>query len=153
MVIIKPMVNTFNKLKSDFSKFVKAEGTDIRLKYYAGSVSTAGWDDQQAFVQSGVDVWTSGVCLPILSMKGSNDAILVEQGKIKTSDKRFYVQGAISMDAPAQGAIKIGLGSPTTVEHSLIPDGVQAWPPLTNDIVYYRAFGRELSTGSFIGEY
>ena len=147
------MANTLSKLKSDFTKFVKAEGTDLRLKYYTGSVANTDWDDAQVFVQSGADIWTSGVCLPILNVQGSHDAVLVEQGKIKTSDKRFYIQGEISMDAPAQGAIKIGLGSPILAEHSLIPDGVQAWPPLTGDIVYYKVFGRELSTGSFIGEY
>ena len=142
-----------SKLKEDFDKFVKSNGTDVRLKYYAGSISTSEWDDAQGFVQSGVDIWTSGVCLPVLNLQGSNEAVLIEQGKIKTSDKRFYLQGDISMNAPSQGAIKIGLGSPVIEEHSVIPAGIEKWPPIGKDYVYNKVFGRVLSTGSFIGEY
>ena len=147
------MGTVLDKLKSDFTKFVNAEGTTLRLKYYAGSVSTAEWDDAQAFTQSGADVWTSGVCLPILNIQGSSEAVLVEQGKIKTEDKRFYIQGEVSLNAPSQGSIKIGLGSPIINEHSMIPDGVENWPPISGECVYKKLYGRILGTGSFSGEY
>lgn len=93
------------------------------------------------------------MCLPIMKLEGSNETVLVEQGKILSSDKRFYINGDVSLLAPSQGAIKIGLGSPVYEEHSLIPDGVQKWPPLGDVIVYQKVYGRVLPTGSFIGEY
>lgn len=124
----------------------------VRFKYYAGSVVASDWDDAQAFTQSGVDMWYSGLALPVKNKWGSDEAVLMQQGKLTTSDKIIYVQGDANVTAPSGGAIKVGVGSPTTTEHFLINDGVQAWPP-TGETTYFKMWGRELPLGSFIGEF
>lgn len=88
--------------------------------------------------KSGAANWISGLTLPIKSVEGSKEAVLLEQGKIKTSDKRVYIKGNVVTATPSPGALKVGVGSPTPVEHFIIPDGEEAWPPSTdsNEIVY-----------------
>jgi len=123
----------------------------VRLRFYTGSVSNSEWDDVQVLTQSGSDIYTSGLILPVRGLRGSNEAVLLEQGKIQTDDKRFYIKGNVSMAVPTDGAIKIGAGSPVVEEHFLLPDGIEAWPP-TGTIVYKKVFGRRLPLGSLTGE-
>ena len=123
----------------------------IRLKYYIGSVSNTDFDDAQIFTQSGTDVWTSGLVMPIKGIEGSHEAVLLQQGKIKTNDKQIFVAGDENLTSPAGGAIKIGVGSPVVNEHSIIPDGIIAYPD-TGEMVYKKIYCRTLSAGSFIGE-
>ena len=128
-------------------KGIIAEGQQIRLRHYTGSVSVTEWDDAQTLTKSGNDVWTSGLMFPVKSTFGSQEAILLEQGKIKTSDKKMFIAG----DIETTDTMKIGIGNPVATEYSLIPEGVLAYPP-EGTIVYKKMFLRNLPAGSLYGE-
>lgn len=134
-------------LQNDFKNHILPNGIPVRIKHYTGSVSATDFDDAQVLSQSGTDVWTTGLVLPITSARGSFEALLLEQGKIKTGDKRIYIAG----DVVTSTLMKIGVGSPVNDENSLIPDGITFYPPV-GDIVYKKIFARVLASGSLSGE-
>ena len=126
-------------------------GQLVRLKYYnVGYGAGSYYDDDIILTQSGVDLWTSGVILPITTQQGSSESILVEQGKLLTNDTKLYIEGSI----PTSGTIKIGLGSYANMsgcEYSLLGDGINQWN--VNDIsILKKLYIRRLTNGSFIGE-
>jgi hypothetical protein len=131
----------------DDAKSIISYGQQIRIRHYTGSVSNTGWDDNQTFVKSGTDVWTSGLLFPLNSQQSSNDAVLIERGFLKTSDKSCFVAG----DTATTNVMKIGIGSPVSEEYSVIPKGVIAYPP-NGEIVYKKLFLRYINLGSLTGE-
>jgi len=137
----------YSQLQADAIKTINSYGTTTRIKYYTGSVSNADFDDAQVLSQSGSSVWTSGLMFPVKSVQGSFDAVLLEQGKIKTSDKKLFIAGNVATSE----TMKIGVGSPVSKEHSIIPDGIISYPPVGN-VVYKKIYMRELKTGSLAGE-
>ena len=81
----------------------------------------------------------------------SQDALLLQQGKIKTSDKKIYIAGNIE----TTNTMKISIGSPigaTTESYSIIPEGVICYPSDTSNISYKTLYCRFLATGSLSGE-
>ena len=123
-------------------------GNQMRIRYYTGSVNTTDFDDAQKLTTSGTDIYTSGLIFPISNKYGSQDSILLEQGKIENKDKKIFIRG----DVETTNLMKRGLGSPSTEQYSIIPDGILAYPPF-GDIVYKKLYVRFLPTGSLIGEY
>lgn len=136
-------------LIEDFNQVLKY-GEQIRIKYY-NQFSVGEYDDDIKLVQSGNDVWTSGLLQPLDSRQGSNDSILLEQGKILLDDRKAYVVGTITTSGLSQ--IKIGTnGSPTTREYQVLNDGqVISWE-VNGSPVYKKLYIRYLNNGSFIGE-
>jgi len=122
-------------------------GDQCRFRHFTGSVANTGFDDDQVLSKSGNDIYTSGVNLPINTKEGSADAILLEQGKIKQTDMKLYVEGTIETSP----IMKIGLGSPVGEEYSLIPNGVSSLPPYGTP-AYKKLFLRYLPSGSLSGE-
>jgi len=123
-------------------------GKLVRIKYYStGYGAGSYYDDDVTFTQSGDDLWCSGVILPITSEQGSNDATLLEQGKILTNDTKLYITGTVS----TSGTIKIGLGSPIENEYSLLSEGVNKWEVNDTNILK-KLYIRRLTNGSFVGE-
>ncbi len=126
-------------------------GQLLRIKYYnVGYGAGSYYDDDVTLTQSGSDYWTSGVILPINGTRGSNDAILLEQGKVTTNDTKLYIDGSIN----TSGVIKIGLGSYTNMsgcEYSLLAEGVTEWD--VNQVsILKKLYLRLLTNGSLIGE-
>jgi len=123
----------------------------IRIKYYNTSFGAGSYyDDDVTLTQSGSNLWISGVILPITNKFGSNDAVLLEQGKILTNDTKLYIQGSMN----TSGTLKIGLGSYTNMsgcEYSIIPEGITTWSVNGSPIVK-KLYVRYLPTGSLIGE-
>jgi len=138
----------FDSLRTDFTNNVKSYGTSILIQHYTGSVSNTEWDDAQALTGSGTDVWVSGMYFPIKATRGSTDAILLEQGKITQADKSLFLPG----DTETTPIMKIGIGSPVTHQHSVIPEGIITHP-MEEHAVYKKMYIRTLETGSLIGEY
>lgn len=126
-------------------------GQQLRIKYYNVSYGGAGsyYDDNITLTQSGADFWSSGIVLPINSSRGSNDAVLVEQGLLLTNDTKLYIQGSID----TSGIIKIGLGSATTMvnEYSILDDGIIKYSVNQVDVLK-KIYLRRLTNGSLIGE-
>ena len=137
----------YDQMQGEMDRILAETGQPMRIRHYTGSVATTDYDDAQVLTQSGTAVWTSGTILAIKDVEGSEEAVLIQQGKIKTTDKKIYVKGNIETTS----TMKIGVGSPPSVEHSIIPDGVKAQPP-TGTVVYKKMFVRELPSGSLAGE-
>jgi len=123
-------------------------GQQLRFKYF--NVINVGeyYDDDIKLVQSGTDLWTSGVILPINGERGSNDAVLLEQGKILTNDTKLYIAGTIN----TSGTLRVGLGSPIDGEYSLLSQGVTKWN-VNQTAILKKLYVRKLLTGSLTGEY
>lgn len=134
-------------LRNQFMNALNENSDKLRFKYFTGSVSPDSYNDEQKLTQSGSDLWTSGCIQPIKTVQGSNDAVLLEQGKIKTTDKKVFIPGTII----TTGIIKIGVGSPIQNENSIVPDGDIPWN-VNGSIVYKILYMRELPTGSLSGE-
>jgi hypothetical protein len=126
-------------------------GQKVRIKYYNSSLNSGSYyDDDVILTQSGIDLWISGIVLPITQTRGSNDAVLIEQGKLLSNDSKLYIEGAIN----TSGAIKIGLGSYTNMsgcEYNVIGEGITKWS-VNNISVLKKIYLRRLSNGSLIGE-
>ena len=123
-------------------------GVPVRIKLYTASGASAGYDSEVTIPQSGASAWTSGLPFPIGGLKGSDEAVMIQQGRLLASDKKIYFSGTVGLSGEA---VKVGLGSPTPVEHYIIPDGVQTYQ-VNNENVYKMAYIRLLTNGSFQGE-
>jgi len=134
---------------SQFLENLNLNCDKIRLRYYTGSISSTAYDDEQVLTLSGT-AWTSGCVQPILNTYGSNDAILLEQGKISTNDKKVYIPGNVVTGGTGL-SVKIGIGSPPSEEHSIVSNGVTAWR-IGDDAIYKKLYLRELQNGSLFGE-
>lgn len=123
-------------------------GVPCRIRVYTATIGAGSYDDQVAITQSGTDVWTQ--CLPFSSRPkwGSTDAVLMEQGKLLTSDKTVYFKSATNFSGTF---VKVGIGSPTPVEHSILDTGIQGGD-IQGHSVYHKAWLRILQGGSFHGE-
>ena len=136
-----------SELKSDVNDVI-SQGELIRIKHYTGSASTSDYDDVKSFTQSGIDVWTSGVVLPVSSSSSSsNEAILLQQGKIFQNDSKIFIKG----DVETTETMKIGLGSPVTQEYGIIPVGIIAIPSY-GEPAFKKMYVRYLTNGSLTGE-
>jgi len=133
-----------NELQNTIQDVINTNGTSARFRYYSMTDTGSYYDDSYAYVQSGTDVWVSGLQQPIKGREGSSEARLIEQGKLTTNDSRLYVLGTV---VTSGAAIKVGLGSPNTQQFSLLAEGIESWP-IGSEIVYKKMFIRELPTGS-----
>ena len=141
MTIVQDFQSAVQEITTSFAK-------PVRIKYYStGYGAGSYYDDDVSLTQSGNDFWTSGTILPVKNTPGSNDAILLEQGKILDNDTKLYIAGSIS----TSGILKIGLGSPPANEYSLLAEGITNWSVSNVDIIK-KLYIRRLTTGSFIGE-
>jgi len=139
---------TASGLRKDMDSIIR-NGDQIRLKFYAGSVSATDFDDAQVLVASGTDIWTSGLIFPIKGVTSSEEAVLLAQGKITHKDKVLYINGNQNISGDA---MKIGIGSPNIQQYSIVPDGITDYRLGGNESVYKKMFIRALPNGSFIGE-
>ena len=134
------------KLISALNRTMELAGTQVRIRYY-NAVYDETYDEAQMVIQTGSDVWISGVVLPVNSREGSNDSNLLAQGKLVDSDKKLYVNGSISFTGSTQ-MVDVQLGSPTGNIYTVIPDGGIQWEA-EGLPVYKQQFIRRL-TGSLV---
>ena len=140
------MVITAAELRKDVNQILK-NGEVVRFQYFTVSGAAANYDDDATRTKSGIDVFTSGLVQPIRGAEGSNEANLIQQGRLKTDDLRLYIAG----DIDTSGTFIVGLGSPTFQNYSKAEDGVESWT-LGGGGVYKKVFIRFLPNGSLIGE-
>ncbi len=140
-----------NELQADINQILNY-GEQIRFKYYNLSFGAGSYyDDDTTLTQSGSDLWTSGLILPIDSRMGAYDALLLQQGKLSVDDKKIYVLGTIQTSG--LGPVKVGIGSPTlSREYQILEDGHNIQWSLNGSPVYKKIYVRFLTTGSFVGD-
>ena len=73
-----------------FNYVNKLAGNVLRFRYFTETIGSV-YDDDRTFTSSGNDFYTSGVIQKIDSTKGSEDQILLEQGRIRYNDVKMYV--------------------------------------------------------------
>jgi len=133
-----------DKLISALNRTLDIAGTKIKIQYYTQTVGSV-WDDEITYAQSGTDYWVSGIVFPVRGIKGSTEAVLLEQGKLINSDKRVYVQGDVQFNGSLFDTI-VQIGSPNGDLFSTITDGAEMWE--TNGTpVYKKQYVRRM-TGS-----
>lgn len=134
-------------LETGFLKAIQLTGRPIRIQYFTQTTGSV-YDDSGTLVQSGTDLWISGAIFPLKNREGSEDAVLLEQGKLQDKDKKLYVNGSIDF-AGIDQTCKVQLGSPTGEVYSTIPLGGKA-PEISGDKIYKKQYIRFLgTTGSF----
>lgn len=106
----------------------------------SGTVPVSGlYDDELLQIVTG-SVLTSGLVFPLRSKQGSSEALLLEQGKLKTTDKVLYI-GSAQFDS---SGLLIGLGNSF---YSIIPDGIQTYE-VNGSVIYNKLFLRLAINGS-----
>jgi len=139
-------MGTNAKLVAALNRTLELAGTQLRIRYYS-PVYDDVYDEATDLQQSGNDLWSSGVVFPVRGQEGSNESILMSQGKLTDSDKKLFVNGSLTFNSSTL-LVDIQLGSPTGNLYTTIPDGgimyeTEATP------VYKKLFIRKL-TGSLI---
>jgi hypothetical protein len=137
-----------NRLNAGFNKLLNLGGNQISIQYFS-VYNTGVYDDDVTITQSGNTLWTSGLVFPVNAQ--SDDAVLMEQGKIGLNDNKIYVNGSLILISNTNNMqVKIGIGSPNTDTYSLIMPGTDAYSN-ENTPVYKCMYVRRL-TGSLVGE-
>ena len=125
-------------------------GEQVCFKYYT-QTHIGEYDDDVKLTQSGTDFWCSGLVMPIDNRNGSNDSLLMTQGKVLLDDKKVYVAGDVQTSG--LGPIKIGMnGSPSTQQYQIVEDGQNTEWDLNGSSIYKKLYIRYLNNGTFIGE-
>lgn len=138
-------------LIADFHQVLQY-GERVRFRYYTVSGADTGYDDDIAHLPSGTGVNISGVMVsgmiqPVTNKFGTQDALLLQQGLIKSNDIKIYVDGTVN----TSGAFKMGLGSPNYSEYIMASGGIIPHY-ITGSVVYKTIYAQSLPTGSLRGE-
>ena len=134
-----------SSFQTGFNQILKF-GHPIRVRYYTKTFFTGSYDDEISLAISGTAVWESGLTQPIRSERGDSVGLLLEQGKLLGTDQVMYLKGSTSLS----GVVIVGIGSPTSYECTIIPEGVTAWN-VNGSTIYQKAYIRRLTTGSLYG--
>jgi len=141
-------------LPAGFSSIISTMGKPIRVRYFSAEIGSV-WDDDTTLTEvTGSELWTSGIVLPLSDKYGSEDVVLVEQGKLRNQDQKLYVNGSLDFTGVGSNfSVKIGMnGSPTqTDNYTMVPFG--GVPYEAGGVqIYKKVFIRRLTNGSLIGE-
>ena len=108
-------------LIAGLNRTIVLAGTQLRVRYY-DPVFDPVYDESIDLLQSGNNLWTSGVVFPVRGTEGSNESVLLAQGKLLDSDKILFVNGSLTFTSGTQ-AVDIQLGSPAGELYTTIPEG------------------------------
>lgn len=140
-----------SRFQNAFNHLIDRAGNQLSIKYYSQSYGTGSvYDDDVALTKSGNTLWTSGIVLTLNQLSSSEDAVLLEQGKLITDDKKVFIAGSIALTGSIL-QVKFQIGSPTGEQFSIIPIGTQVQQTEGNNI-YKKVYLRRLTTGSLLGE-
>lgn len=111
------------------------------INYY---VPDESYDDETVQNMVG-SYWISGTIFSVRGKQGSEEAMLIEQGKLSTQDKVLYISGGATLNS---SGLLIGVGSPGFVNYSLVPLGDFYYD--TNAVTVYKKLyiRKVLDTGS-----
>lgn len=135
-----------NVLQNGLNSIIQKAGQQVRVRTFLKTVGSV-WDDDVSLTAQ-ADTWTSGVIMPVRGLT-SSESMLMQQGKISNEDKILFMSGTNILGST--NIIKVGLGSPTTEEYTIVPDGMTTWGVYNTDI-FSKLYIRKLTNGSLIGE-
>ena len=139
-------MGTNAKLVAALNRTLDLAGTPIRIRYYTPIYDDV-YDEATEITQNGTDLWISGIVFPIHGKEGSNESVLMSQGKLIDSDKTLYTNGSIDFTGSAN-MVDIQLGSPTGNLYTTIPEGGIMYETEASP-VYKKQYIRRL-TGSLV---
>lgn len=145
-------MTTRQKLAAGYQKIIDRAGIQIRVQYFTQVVDDV-YDDADYLVQSGTDLWTSGVVFPLSNRPGHSDSILLEQGKLIHTDTKLYLHGSLLLTG-SELNVKVSVGSPinSDTNYSIIPPGAVSYS-VSNVPIYKVVYIRKIGgTGSFANE-
>ena len=128
------------------SYLTKKAGNLFRMRYYTETIGSV-WDDDRTLTQSGNDVYTSGIILQIDGNKGSEDQILMEQGRIKYDDSKIYLSGN-ALTTSGVRVFTIAISGADIVYQNVLPGNIV--PQYFGNNVYQKLYVRQLTTGSLL---
>lgn len=135
-------------LATGFQKIINRGGARIRVQYFTSTIGSV-WDDEVTWAQSGGDLWTSGVVLPISHQQGTSESVLLEQGKLIDDDKRLFIHGSLVLTG-SEMTIRVGVGSPVNESYTLLNSDIRV--DVYNTPIYRKVFLRRIGgTGSLLG--
>ena len=142
-------VATFGEqLAQKFSGSVIQYGQPCRIAYYKDSYSGTAYDNAY-LTASGTNQWVYGLDFPVgTGQHAGEDYKFLAQGRIQLDDKKIFFPPHINLSG---AGVKIGIGSPTTVEYAIVPEGVKVYNVQGIDI-YKKVYVCKLNTGSLPGE-
>lgn len=128
----------------------KVSGRPLRIRYYTETIGSV-WDDERTLAKSGNDFYTSGMLQEINSEKGSDDQVLLQEGRIKYGDRKVYVDRNVETTSGLR-VFTLAISGASSVEivyQEIIP-GMHK-PEFFGSDVYKLIYLRELSsTGSLV---
>ena len=137
------------KLAGAFNNILNRAGTQIKVQYFTQTVGSV-WDDDVTLAQSGNDLWTSGVLLPLSHQVGTSESTLLEQGKLINDDKRLFIHGSIILTG-SEMSISIQAGSPDGENFTMLENDIRV--DIFGAPIYRKVFLRRIGgVGSLLGE-
>lgn len=133
----------------------KNGGTQIRVQYFTSTVGSV-YDDNVTLTQSGTDLWTSGLVVPLYGHKGgfnSSESLLMQQGKLLENDSRLFIHGSlITTGSEMSATIRIGSpGNEIDKQYSIVLFNRKV--DVLNTPIYRQIYIRMIGgTGSLLGE-
>lgn len=131
-------------LQDAFNHQVKIAGTVIRVRYYTETIGSV-YDDSRTLSYSGTDIYTSGIIQSLSGQKGSQDQVLMEQGRIKYGDSKIYVGSQIVTTSGAQ-IFTFSVSGLDKVYQEILP-GMQQ-PQYFGNTFMNAVYVREITNGS-----
>ena len=141
------------RLSAGMSKILTRGGTPIRVQYFTSISEDETFDDSIVLIQSGGDLWTSGIIFPLSNQTGHSDSLLVEQGKLINGDTKLFLHGSLLLTG-SELNIKITVGSPASgdTNYSIIPPGPIS-QSISNIPIYKIVYIRKIGgVGSLLNE-
>lgn len=127
-----------NILNDGIDYIFKNGGLTTTINIIEYTFDSGSYDDDTTQTITGSQT-ISGLIFPIKSSQGSEEALLLEQGKLLTQDKIMYV-GSLN----TSGNLLIEIQGDN---YTIIPDGIQQWT-VSNNTIYNKIFLRQSLGGS-----
>lgn len=134
-------------LSQGMDRIIRNAGMPIRIQYFEQTIGSVWDDDISSWGQSGTDLWTSGVIYPIRAREGSDESVLMQQGKLIDGDKTLWANGSLILTGSSLSTT-IMVGSPGDL-YTTIEDGGQHWQ-VEGKPVYLKQWIRRLTNGSLL---
>lgn len=135
-------------LPSDGVRLLLKQGGQIaRIRYYTETIGSV-WDDERTIVQSGNDLYVSGLFQNLNTTKSSVEATLLEEGRLIYGDAKVYVAGSIDTTSGARvfTIAKSGNSTNEVVYKDVLP-GIQS-TQYFGETPYKLIYIRQLVNGS-----
>ena len=134
-------------LRADVKTLMESYGTPITIKYYtATTYSGTSYDEEYYFVASGTTISGAAIVQALNSSKmAGGDVKYMEQGLLRSDDKKMFVHGSISITT--HSLITIGNNGS---QYTILPQGVVPHE-ISGVNIYQTAYIRQYTGGSYYG--